>query len=78
MNVDEQGTQTQTLPVFLKVSQVAEVLKVSRTTVYKLMDGGQLPYHKVGNNRRVSEADFNAYLGRCSRRRDVTDASARG
>lgn len=38
----------------LTVTQVASFLNVSRSTVYALMDRGQLPSIKLGRARRVS------------------------
>lgn len=37
----------------LTVKGAAEYLKVSRTTLYSLMDRGLLPYTMVGNSRRI-------------------------
>lgn len=37
----------------LKVSAVAKQLSMGTTSVYKLMDSGQLPYVKIGKTRRV-------------------------
>ncbi len=48
----------------LRVKEAAERLSVSRSTAYALMDQNQLPYHKLGSRRRVSEADLAAYLAR--------------
>jgi excisionase family DNA binding protein len=36
-----------------RVVEVARFLKLSPSTVYKLMDRGLLPYVKIGNARRV-------------------------
>lgn len=36
-----------------RVSAVAAFLDVSRTTVYRLIDHGDLPSVKIGNSRRV-------------------------
>jgi excisionase family DNA binding protein len=38
---------------FMRVPQAAEFLGVSRSTVYELMDKGQLPYAKFGRSRRI-------------------------
>jgi excisionase family DNA binding protein len=36
------------------IREAAEFLRVSRATVYVLMDEGRLPSHKIGKSRRVS------------------------
>jgi excisionase family DNA binding protein len=39
------------------VAEVAEFLHVSRSMIYRLMDRGDLPYHKIRTSRRVRWAD---------------------
>ena len=41
----------------LTPSQVAKRLKMSRTHLYKLLDDGVLPSHRVGRDRRVTFSD---------------------
>jgi excisionase family DNA binding protein len=36
-----------------KIGEAQEFLKVSRATVYKLMETGQLAYVKIGGSRRI-------------------------
>ena len=38
-------------------AQVAQRLRMSRTHLYKLLDSGQIPSHRVGRDRRVSGRD---------------------
>ena len=45
----------------LTTQQAAELLKVSRPHVIKLMDDGILEGHKVGTHRRLYAADVQAY-----------------
>ena len=47
---------------FLKLNEVATVLRISRQTVAKLVDNGQLRAVQVGGQRRVDSADFQLYL----------------
>ena len=42
-------------------AQVAQRLRVSRTHLYKLLDSGQIPSHRVGRDRRVSGRDIAAF-----------------
>ena len=39
-------------------AQVAQRLRMSRTHLYKLLDSGQIPSHRVGRDRRVSGRDI--------------------
>lgn len=43
----------------LRVSEVAKFLGLARSTVYQLMDRGELPYAKIGRARRIP---FNAVI----------------
>jgi len=46
----------------LTVAEVAQVMRVSRMTVYRLIRRGQLKAIRVGRNYRVRENDLNSYL----------------
>jgi excisionase family DNA binding protein len=46
----------------LKVAEVAELMQVSRMTVYRLVQSGQLAAQRVGRLLRVQEQDVHAYL----------------
>lgn len=45
--------ETPKAPRFLTVSEVAEVMRVSRMTVYRLIHAGELPAIRVGKSFRV-------------------------
>jgi excisionase family DNA binding protein len=47
---------------FLTVGEVAELLRVSNMTVYRLISAGDLPAARVGKSYRVREEDLDAYL----------------
>ncbi len=47
---------------FLTVGEVAQVLRVSNMTVYRLINAGQLPAVRVGKSYRVREEDLDAFL----------------
>ena len=49
---------------FLTVGEVAQVLRVSNMTVYRLINGGQLPAVRVGKSYRVREEDLDSFLAR--------------
>lgn len=46
----------------LTVAEVADVLRVSNMTVYRLIKGGQLSALRVGKNYRIRQGDLDAYL----------------
>ena len=46
----------------LTVSEVADVMRVSNMTVYRLIKSGQLPAVRVGKNYRIRESDVDTYL----------------
>jgi excisionase family DNA binding protein len=47
---------------FVTVSEVANLLRVSNMTVYRLVQSGQLPAIRVGRSYRISEDDVDKYL----------------
>ncbi|MGA4864132.1 helix-turn-helix transcriptional regulator [Streptomyces lavendulocolor] len=55
-------------PKFLDAAEVAVRLRVSRSTVYNLIDSGRLPAHRMGGGKirprglRVLETAVDAYL----------------
>ncbi|MCA1830083.1 MAG: helix-turn-helix domain-containing protein [Actinomycetota bacterium] len=46
----------------LTVGEVADVMRVSNMTVYRLIKGGQLGALRVGKNYRIRESDVSGYL----------------
>jgi excisionase family DNA binding protein len=46
----------------LTVNEVADLLRVSRMTVYRLIKEGQLAALRVGRNYRLREDDVDEYL----------------
>lgn len=51
----------------LTPNQAADLLKVSRPYLLKIMDRGLLAYRKVGTNRRIAMADLIDYVDRHER-----------
>ena len=49
---------------FLTVDECAEVLTVSKMTVYRLMEKGDLKGVRIGRQFRIKASDFDEYLKR--------------
>jgi excisionase family DNA binding protein len=47
---------------FLTVAEVAEVLRVSKMTVYRLVHSGELPAVQFGRSYRVPESAVTEYV----------------
>jgi excisionase family DNA binding protein len=48
----------ETLRGLLTISEVAEVLRVHPTTIYRLIKCGDIPGFKIGGNWRVNRVSF--------------------
>lgn len=46
----------------LTISEVAEVLRLHPTTVYRLVKRGELPGFKIGGNWRINRASLDLWL----------------
>lgn len=49
---------------FLTVAEVAQIMRVSKMTVYRLVHAGELPAVRVGRSFRVQEKAVHDYLRR--------------
>lgn len=47
---------------FLTVAEVADVMRVSKMTVYRLVHAGELPAVRFGRSYRVPQSAVKAYL----------------
>ena len=47
---------------FVTVSEVAQLMRVSKMTVYRLIKQGDLPAVRVGRGYRMREEDIHRYL----------------
>lgn len=49
---------------YLSALQIMQILGISRSAAYKLLDGTQFPVAHVGRNLRVEAEVFNNWLAR--------------
>ena len=49
---------------FLTVTEVADLLRVSSMTVYRLIKSGEIPAVRVGKSFRLREDDIDAWLAK--------------
>jgi len=54
----------------LTTSQAADILNVSRPFIIKLLDAGDIPYHKVGRHRRIRREDVMKYKQKLRQERE--------
>jgi excisionase family DNA binding protein len=47
---------------FATVNEVAELMRVSKMTVYRLINQGELPAVRIGRGFRIREEDVHTYL----------------
>jgi excisionase family DNA binding protein len=56
------GKQEHAREQLMTVSEVADELRVSNMTVYRLIKAGDLAAIRVGKNYRIRRSDLDAYL----------------
>ena len=55
------GVKLSSVHTELTTQQAADLLSMSRPTFIKLLDIGEMPYHRTGNRRKIALADVVAY-----------------
>ena len=55
---------------FLTVAEVAEIMRVSKMTVYRLVHSGEMPAVRVGRSFRVPQDALDRYLSTAYIERD--------
>jgi excisionase family DNA binding protein len=51
----------------MTVTEVAEYLKISEVTTYKLVQEGKLPAFKIGRHWRLKKSDLTEYIEKLKR-----------
>jgi excisionase family DNA binding protein len=52
-------------PDLITVRELAETLRVSTTSVYRLVERRDIPFHRLPRGLRFRREDVDAYLGKC-------------
>jgi len=52
-----------TIQNLITPDELAKLFKISKSSVYRLVDSRVLPFYKVGGNLRFSATDIDEYLG---------------
>ena len=52
---------TQNTDGYLTIADIAEHLRVSRMTVYRLVESGKLVAHQIGRAYRIPESEYERY-----------------
>lgn len=60
------GAPAEQYETLLTISEVANVLRVSKMTIYRLVHDGQLPSMRIGKSLRVPVSALDTYLGRAA------------
>ncbi|WP_363114455.1 helix-turn-helix domain-containing protein [Mycobacterium sp.] len=48
--------------LLLTVSEAAAALRISRSSIYRLFDGGGLAWVQIGSSRRVTSAEIHRFI----------------
>jgi len=49
---------------FLSVEEVANILKVTKMTIYRYIKAGKITAYKVGKDFRINKEEFDKFLNR--------------
>ena len=52
-------------PEFTTAKELAELLRVTQITIYRMARRGELPYYTIGRSMRFRQSDVEEFLKRC-------------
>lgn len=47
---------------YMTISEVAELLRVHKLTIYRYINANKLPAYKIGRDYRIKKSDFDAFM----------------
>jgi len=50
------------LPISYQAHEIAKILNVSKSYVYKILKSGELPHYEVGGRKVIARIDFLSWL----------------
>jgi excisionase family DNA binding protein len=68
----QQSTTTTVEPLLVRVEEAARILSLSRSTIYEMMDRGELASVRCGAARRIPLAVLRAWVDEQIGKSDVT------
>ena len=60
---------------FYTLKEVAKMLRVSMTTIYRYVESGKLSAVKIGNSYRVTDEDLRKFISNCKVATDAKRAA---
>jgi excisionase family DNA binding protein len=54
--------ETSTLPTLLKIAEIMDRTGLSKASVYRVINAGQLKTVKIGRSVRVTESELSRYI----------------
>lgn len=64
VNVQQAQTEGSIEPLLVRVEEAARMLSLSRSTIYEMMDTGELPSVRRGSARRIPTAALREWVTR--------------
>ncbi len=60
--ITNETNRNKDIPEMLTVKEVLKILKISRTTLYRMIEKGELKVYRFGRSIRVKQDDLRAFI----------------